>query len=215
LYLIESLRADKFKASSGVRSGRQKGSKAIAEDFAFTGRLDYEGILGGVFGVSFFSGETGQNQKDSLSKEIGGRVNLFDIHGDYAYKGLELRGLYARMTIDDVEQINDLNGLTGNESVGEALSGWYFSAAYDLLSSLIQEGTLHYLAPFFRIEQLNTQEDVPAGFAANPANDQTIFTIGVTYKPHPNVAFKMDYQNRNNEADSGVDQFNFAVNYLY
>ena len=40
-YTITSLNGEKF-SSKGVRSGRQKGNKAAADDMAFVGRLDWE-----------------------------------------------------------------------------------------------------------------------------------------------------------------------------
>jgi len=58
LFVTESLNAAKF-SSNGIRSGRQNGAKAIAEDLGITGRLNYAGIPGLDFGGSFFLGNTG------------------------------------------------------------------------------------------------------------------------------------------------------------
>ena len=40
-------------------------------------------------------------------------------------------------------------------------------------------------------------------------------TLGVAWKPLANAILKIDYQDVSNEADSGVDQFNVAVGWLF
>jgi hypothetical protein len=69
--------------------------------------------------------------------------------------------------------------------------------------------------PFIQYEKLNTQKEVPAGFSLDPSKERTNVTYGMSYKPHPNVAFKLDWLNRDNEAGNAVNQFNLAVTYLY
>jgi hypothetical protein len=209
LYLIESLNAANF-SSSGIRSGRQNGAQALAEDLAISGRLNYAGFTGLDFGGSFFWGNTAQ----SLAEGIDARVSLFALHAMFARRGLELRGLFAQSTISDVAELNAELGLTGAGSIGEKQQGYYFTLAYDLLP-LLMSGTSHYLAPFVQYEKLDTQADVPTAFAKNPARERTNLTFGLTYKPHPNVAFKLDYINRDDKANTALDQFNVAVNYLF
>ncbi len=74
---------------------------------------------------------------------------------------------------------------------------------------------MEYLAPFFRYEKFDTQKEVPAGYERNPANERTQYTIGVNYKPIPNVVVKAEYQNLDNEADEATDQFNFGIGYVF
>ncbi len=213
LYLIESLNAANF-SSSGIRSGRQNGAQAIAEDLAIAGKLNYTGVTGLDIGGSFYVGNTAQALTDTSGNEIDARLALFSLHFMFARKGLELRGLFAQSTISDVEELNVVRGFTGANSIGERQYGYYFTLAYDLLP-LLAKGTTHYLAPFVQYEKLNTQAEVPAGFAKNLARERSNLTLGLTYKPHPNVAFKLDYINRDDEANSALDQFNVAVNYLF
>ena len=213
LYLTESLNAAGFSAN-GIRSGRQEGSKAIAEDLALTGRLNYAGIHGVDVGASFFVGNTGQTLVDSAGSAINAGLTLFAIHAIYARNGLEVRGLYAHSSLNDVGRLNRTLGFSGNKSIGETQSGYYINAAYDVLS-LFTKGTIQYLAPFIQYEKFNTQDDVPTGFSKNPALDRTNITLGLTYKPIQNVAFKIDYINRDNDANTAVDQFNLAVTYLF
>lgn len=219
-YVVAGLRAiksagdkiDGFTASSGVRGGRQKGSKSLAEDLAWTGRVDFVGIPGLLVGAAAYTGKSGQGETNTAGQEIGARTTLWDVHGQWEWRGLELRGLYGRGRVNDAADINVKNGLTGNASVGEKMFGGYLQAAYDVLSLT---GSKHYLAPFFRYERYNTQHTVPAGFSSNPSNDRTEYAYGVTYKPIPQAVFKLDYQDMNNRGNTGVDQFNLGVGYLF
>ena len=213
LFVTESLNAAEF-SSTGIRNGRQNGAKAIAEDLGITGRVNYSGILGLDFGGSFFLGNTGQTLIDSSGKNIDASLKLFSLHLMFARKGLEIRGLYAQSHISDVAALNSELGLTGSGSIGETQYGFYLTAAYDILP-LIARGSAHYLAPFLQYEKFDTQKNVPSGFSRNPERERTNLTLGLTYKPHPNIALKMDYINRDNEANTNVDQFNLAVTYLF
>ena len=213
IYVTESLRAAAF-SSDGVRSGRQNGAKAVAENLAVSGRLGYSGIPGLDIAGSFFLGNTGQDLVDSAGNDIDAFYTLWSVHAIFARRGLELRGLFAQSTIDDVTKLNDALGLTGSSSIGEKQSGYYLTAAYDVMPLLVR-GTTHYLAPYIQYEQLDTQDNVPSAFSKNPARKRQNFYLGLTYKPIPNIAFKIDYVNRDDDADSAVDQFNLAMNYLF
>ncbi len=61
LYIMSGLQGADF-TSKGLRGGRQKGSKALAEDWAVVGSLSYEPILGLNLGGSFYLGDSGQNE---------------------------------------------------------------------------------------------------------------------------------------------------------
>ena len=87
-------------------------------------------------------------------------------------------------------------------------------AGYDFLPHLAQN-TAHYLALFVQYEDYNTQNEIPEGFSKNPALARTNISMGLKYKPHPHVGFKFDYIVRRNDAKTGVDQINLAINYLF
>ena len=212
-YVVEGLDASKFSAS-GIRSGRQSGARSLAEDLGITGRLDYSGVPGVNLGVSFYTGNSGQGLKNAGNQEIAARVTIFSAHGQLARRGLELRALYARGTIGDAAALNAKLALAGSQSVGSRQQGFYLTAGYDVLP-LLFSATQHALAPFVQFEQVDTQAEVPVAFFRNRTNERTNLTYGLVYKPHPNVALKIDYLNRDNEANTATDQFNVAVNYLF
>jgi len=206
-----------FSASSGIRGGRQKGGKATAEDIAGVGRVDWKGVRGLTVGSSLFLGETGQNAPvpDGLATEeetIGARTLIWEGHAQYKARGFDLRGLFALADVEDVAQLNSARGLTGAESIGESMVGGYVQAGYDVLRAARTE---HQLLPYVRWEQVNTQDEVPVGFDADPATDRTIVSLGAAWKPVPGAILKADYQIHSNEADTGVDQFNVALGYLF
>ncbi|MFZ2493298.1 MAG: hypothetical protein WA208_17605 [Thermoanaerobaculia bacterium] len=210
-YVVNSIRGDKFTAG-GVRSGRQKGANAQIEDLALTGRVDWEPLVGTTVGASFFSGNTGQGSKVG-SEVVDAKYTVFDLHAETQFRGVTLRGLFARGTIDEAERLNQLNGLTGNKSIGESLGGWYVEAGYDLAT--LRGFGERSITPYVRYETLDTQRSVPAGFSRNPANEQTILTYGVQFRPVPQVVIKADYQNSDNEAKSGLDQWNIGIGYIF
>jgi len=201
-------------SASGLRGGRQKGSKAVAENFGAVGRVDWTGVLGLVLGGSVYYGNSGQGNEDPLApgQTIGAATFIGEAHAQYRARGFDLRGLYAFASVDDVASLNAAKGLTGSASIGERLAGWYLQAGYDVLRFA---ETDVQLLPYLRYERVNTQHEVPDGFSADLANDLTVVSIGAQVLPIPNLVLKADYQIHSNEADTGVDQFNVALGYLF
>ena len=212
-YLINGFDAGGFRAS-GIRGGRQNGAQAAAQNFGGVGRVDYTGMLGLVVGTSAYLGNSGQGAvlPSDPGRTVGARTFIWEGHAEYKAWGFDLRGLVALATLDDAAELNELNGLAGNASVGDRLAGWYVQGGFDVLRA---RGGEQQLMPYVRYEQLNTQSRVPAGFTADPANDRRFITLGAAWKPLPNVSLKTDYQIAQNEADTGVNGLNVALGYLF
>lgn len=206
-------RASGFSAS-GLRGGRQKGAQALMEDPAFVVRADLApGALRGLMvGGSVYVGKSGQSAQTTAGADIDASTNIFEGHAQYRAHGFDLRALYAQATVDDAALINERRGLTGNASVGEELNGFYVQGGFDILS--LTNSTQH-LTPYVRFEKLNTQAEVPTGFAANPATDRQVTVLGAEWKPITSVVLKADYQMHKNEAETGVNRFNIALGYLF
>jgi thiamine biosynthesis lipoprotein ApbE len=202
-----------FRAADGVREARQSGSFSRVEDWGVTGLVEYR-RSGFRAGVSAFTGGAAQGDTTIAGEPFTGRTSLWEAHGEYQGRGLSLRALYARGTIDEAERFNERNGFTGNASVGSSLFGWYGEAGYDVLR-LLAPGSEWNLTPYLRYEQYDTQDEVPAGYARNPAHERTVLTAGAALFPHPQVVLKADYQWRTNEAETGIDQLNVALGYLF
>ena len=208
-YLSTSLDAAGFSSSGGIRGGRQSGAKARAEDFALSGRVDVDLAPGLIVGASVFAGRTGQGRTSPGGAAIGGDMTLRELHAEWTYHGLRARGLLVTIDLDDAELISDLVG----EPVGSQMSGWYLEAGWDVLSN---RGGEQELIPFMRYESFDTLDELPAAFAGMGLDGhRTVTTLGVVYKPIPQVAIKTDYSNFDDAAGTAVDQWNVALGFVF
>ena len=230
-YVIASLKSSGFTESSWIRGGRQSGARSRATDLAFTARVDYTPIPGLLLGASGFSGKTGQGIEvtldvdgDPMTAPItsgfpDGRLSLWDAHVEYNIKAWRLRGLYTSGILSDAAGIGALIDSDSStpgvqaSAIGERAFGWYVEGAYNLFARGGFGG--QELSPFCRYEVYNTQDQVATGLTASGANDVSVRTCGVTYRPIPNIAVKVDAMNFDNEAQTAIDQVNFALGYLF
>ncbi len=205
-YVMNGFEGMDFSAS-GLRGGRQKGSKALANDLAVTARMDYVGTPGFLAGVSGYFGDSGQD-----SAGLGGtETSILEAHAEWKADGLWLRALFAMASVDDVAELNAANGNTGADSVGEELEGFYVEGGYDVLQ-LMEEPCGAALYPFLRYEMIDTQAEVPMGFSASDSNDLEILTVGLHYRPIDHIVFKLDYQDYDGPT---ADRWNLQVGYSF
>jgi hypothetical protein len=210
-YVVNGLDAAGFSGAEAIRGGRQAGSHALAESLAITGRLDYLGMPGLSAGVSGYWGGSGQG-REVEGRRLSGRVSLFDAHAEWRWRGIATRALFARGSIEDAARINALNGLSGRASVPRVFAGGYVEAGYDLLSP---RGGAAALVAFARYERFDTQLEVPGGFSRDPGNDVRLWTVGVSYRPIPQIVLKTDYQDFNDRAKASTDRWNIALGWLF
>ena len=203
-----------FQPDIGIHEGQQEGSRSRAHDVAVVQRLDYTGLPGWVLGGSMYYGNTGQGDQTPAGLTINAPLTLWEAHLRGEWKGWETRVLYTQTTIGGVDAINQANGLTGNQSVGQYMWGGYAELAYNVLNALAP-ASAQYVSPFFRYERYDTQAKVPGGYQRNLAYDRTVYTMGVSYKPIPRVVLKGDYQVRTNHAGTGVNQFDLGAGYEF
>jgi hypothetical protein len=207
-YVVAGLNAANF-TSSGIRNGRQSGARSKLGDPAFVGRLDVNPWPGIFVGGSFFVGNSIVFGTTEADLDIPTRIAEF--HGEYKRHGFQVRGLYAHASLDDVAELNNFLGLTGSSSVAESMNGGYIEAGYNILAGRSE----HSVTPYVRYESVDTQSEVPAAFLRNPARDQSLWTIGLEYKPISNIVVKADYIAFDNDANSGVDQFSILLGYSF
>jgi len=94
--------------------------------------------------------------------------------------------------------------------VGTKQWGGYLEAGYDLL-----KGSKTALIPYVRFERLDTQQAVVQGIGKDLSQDRTLLTMGVAFKPIPQVAVKADWTRDENHAQTGRDQFSLALGYTF
>jgi hypothetical protein len=211
-YMVNGLDAAGYTAE-GIREGSQEGSEARARTWAFTGRLDYTGLSGLLAGASVFTGDAGQGRVTASGQTVHAPTTVWDVHGDWRWRGLWLRGLYASSRVGEADLVNELNGFSGKDSVGSRQNGWYLQAAFDVLS--LKAASRAALYPFVRYEAYDTQAEVPAGYERDGANDVEEWTLGVGFKPIDQLIVKADWQQRHNAARTGVNQWNVALGYIF
>ncbi len=212
VYLVSSLNAEGFSSSSGLRGGRGKVKDARSEDLAVVGRLEYVGIPGLEFGASVYQGGANATRNSAL-----GSAGVGIWEGDIRFHkaGFDLRGVVASVQVDGADQISTfLSTPPTSVVIGDEMQGWYLEGAYDVLRVLAPQ-TDQSVVVFVRYEDFNTQESVPTGFTASPANDREVRTAGFAYFPIPDIAIKGDVENWKNGTSDGGNRFNLGAAYQF
>ncbi len=223
-YVMNGLNAKGYEAS-GIREGRQAGNDALAEDPAFSGRVDWTPTPGLLVGVSTFVGNAGQDQSFEVPgvpdpvKLPSSLTALWDLHAQYETHGLHLRGLFTMTHIDHAgaltlalrpEDQGGIGKIGPDEVIASDMLGGYAEIGYDVLQWLMPDSN-RSLEPFFRFEYLNTQYNVPSGFMADDSNELWVYTVGFSFKPIPNVVLKADYRNLTAGSGSAPDEINLGI----
>jgi hypothetical protein len=197
LYLVNGLRAENFSDAAGIRGGRQEGREASFANPSLTGRLEW--VRPGLrVGGSFWYGGTTAGDTLLGAGTFDAPVALISADARYERGGLALRAVVATIGVSDADTINALYGT----AVGSRITGGYAEAAYDVLR-VLAHGTSQRLNAFVRHERYDTQADVPVGTTRDRGFARRITTLGLTYKPTWNTAFKGDYEIRRTAAGTG------------
>lgn len=219
VYVVNGFVASEF-SSSGLRSGRQNGSEAIANDLALVGRVDFDVAEGLRLGSSYYVGNSGQDQ----DVEIGGsdfalpdaRTTIWEVHGEYRWQALTTRALWTQAHVADAGTLSNLLTLSGASQpvVSRRMIGGYAEVAYDLMPVFFP-GSEMSLEPFFRFEYVDTQNNVPSGFTADREFKQRLYIPGIQFKPIPNVVLKVDYRSIDDFANTGGDEVSLGFGLIF
>jgi hypothetical protein len=199
-YVIAGFNAQNF-TDAGIRSGRQQGNRSLSEDLAWVTRADWtpEALPGFLLGGSFYLGDSGQDVELNGEDVPDARLWIFEGHAQYQSGPFHTRGLFAFSSLSDARELNDVLALDpdfDDGPVADEMLGGYAEIAYDVYPSLFGSED-RQLEPFVRVEYVDTQYDVPGGFAANRDRANWIHAGGVNFYPHPNVVLKLEYRNIN------------------
>jgi hypothetical protein len=194
-----------------IRSAHQELQLANANDLSTHAALNYR-VPGVLVGAGVFTGNTGQNGASNAAlKGVSARLTLWDVHAKYFRGNWDLQALYARGTLGDAAQVSSaLIATSGNPNLlaPKVFDGWYAQAAYHVW----KRGDMS-LTPFIRYERFNTQKQVAEGFSADPLNNERVITAGMTFRLHPQVVLKADYQKF--RTDNTKDRFNLGLGYMF
>jgi hypothetical protein len=204
-----------------LAAAHQELQLAHAASPSFYGSLEYKGVPGLLVGGAVFHGgalhANADYKADPTLPDFAGidsSVTLWDVHGRWQHKGLDLQALYARGTYSHAVALDSVlltyNAVNSDDRpmVPSAFYGWLVQAAYSI--PLHGEMTLD---PFVRYEVYNTQASLPLGLVADPANRDRIITTGFSFHPLHEVVVKVDYQKfLENEVN---DRVNLGLGYMF
>lgn len=179
-----------LKADKGnLRSGRQKGAKAVAEDLAYTFGLNYRGVAGLETGIAY------QLQKD-ISQGTGqsSEATLIEAHVGYTWQGFSTRALYAQWDIDD---------LAATDAHKAKQEGFYLEAAYKPIDKL---------GVFARFSAWDNEAADTVVNNADSKKEQ--WNYGVNYYVAPRVVLKLDIQDQQLPT-AGLDEDGFSLGVGY
>lgn len=234
-YVVNGFRGKNF-SSDGVRGGRQKGGRALANDFAFVARVDVDAAAGLLVGGSVYTGQSGQSEDftsgidDSTRSLPDAHLTIYELHAQYKKHGLSLRALWTQSFLENSAKLSratDRNftadpgddsrtfGLVGTSAgIASRMQGFYVEAAYDVLPLLMSE-TRASLEPYFRFEQYDTQVKVNGAYTRDRSKDIDLYVAGIQFKPIPQIVFKVDYSNFRPQSGSKADQVQVSMGYAF
>lgn len=220
---LKGVDGNTFKLKEHLRSTRQKGGEALAEDIALAARVDYSPMLNAKFGASVYTGKTTHDQQYALNDEMfdypGARLTIWDLHAMYSWQGLDLRALFAMSHLQDSDELNRIATQIGSSSAGKIakkMYGFYTEAAYDVMPWVLGD-TDQQLSPFLRFSYIDQHAKMAGDWDAKGRYEHRIWTTGISYKPHPNVVLKVDYRNFDtlDNDHEREDEVNFGLGFVF
>jgi hypothetical protein len=155
-----------------IRDGRQKSAKALANDAAYTGRIEYTGTPGLKAGFSTQYQTDVQQGQGSESPAI-----FWEGHVAYQSEHFGVRALYADWDIDGEEF----------EARGaDEQRGWYIEPSYRFNEKV---------GLFTRYSQWNNFDN------DNTVDEVKLVEYGINYWIHPQVVLKADWSDFRNGSD--------------
>jgi len=214
-YVVNGMMAEegKFKESAPLKYLRQNGSVASMNSLAFTGRLDVKLPKNLIVGASTFISGVQDNTGDNL-----GTVYLFSPHLWWQYAGFDVRFIGVYATTEGARKITlELSppNCTATDTCRvfpESFYGFHLQVAYNILRHFDTEQELYVFGMY---ENYDTHADVPAGFTKPQGSEVQIFNVGLSYKPHPLVALKLDYVRKDYKDKSDEDLYRGAITWMF
>lgn len=201
-YLISGLNAAEFTAGKGLRGGRTGVAEAYAGAPAVVARLHAEPGMGLEVALSGYYGDAGANHP-TKNVEVGVTGGAFDLR--YKAHAIEARAEVAAFSLSGSE------ALATPDAVGSLITGGYLELGVDLLELA---GRSQEIVPFVRYEQYDTTAEVADG-VVDPETAGSDLVFGLTWRPIPQIAFKLDHIVRTAEAGSEEQVTSAGLGYMF
>ena len=215
--VMNGLNSQNFVNGSGIREGRQEGSKATASNIALTGSILYYLKSWRFQASGYYGGSAGLTKRhaDSLqldSGPFGTPVALAEANAQYNQNGVSFRALAAMVNIPDAFEINRAYA----NNTPSMMVGMYAEFGYNLYK-LINPNVNKNMTVFVRQEFMDLNYKIPSNGIKNGTNRKNYTIIGFTYQPVSGV-IKADYVLRKTDERNGTSYCNTlsaAVALLY
>jgi hypothetical protein len=201
---------------NGFAAGLSRGEHVNTENVAVTGRLNFNRVTGLDVAAGFYYGSA--NSKEAGLSGIA--LGIVEADARFSRWGLMLRAEYVRTWTIGADKITTYlrqpNVLGFNApAVGAQGQGFYGEAGYNLLYPV--QSTRQEMWIFGRYEHVDPRIVLPE--VPNPIDTTALqfFTVGFTYKPRPELAFKFDYRRTlaGDDATGGRDRYSLGVGFMY
>ncbi|CUT04173.1 outer membrane beta-barrel protein [Candidatus Kryptobacter tengchongensis] len=214
--IVNGLRTDLI--GDWIAGGRQRGATINFDKFAGSFGVVFEVVKNLTLASSLYYGAGSDKAGASERGSEDARFSLLTTEGGVQLKNLSIKGLFAYGSAKGNDVYKSRSGRASK------VYGWYLEAGYNLIP-LINPETVISFAPFVRYEKYNLNKNVFTG-NLDPTKDRSVFTIGLDFKPHPQVVIKADYQIRNTASNlpagkgAGkdewkIDQFNIGIGFIF
>ena len=212
-----------FKDTSGIRSGRGEQNKRCFDDVALTGRVEHMLSPGINIAYSFYAGNTSHD-----NAKVDGFMFLNEADIQVRQGWFEFNSTIANIDIADTAELNKYaseEGTVGKAgTIGERIFGFNAQIGLHLLQ-MAGKTTKHDLIVHGMYESVDTQADIDSSCTVNCSLDskaaRDIWTYGLTYKPIPDVAIKIDHKvltyafQETSSIDNQSNTTNLGIAYMY
>jgi hypothetical protein len=199
--------------SDGIRKGRKKGgahdgtstdkaAKQDASTYAIVLNAEYDLNTATSIGGSIYRGEGSSATQSPME------INIAEVHGTFKENSLGVKFMYALVDFTNAKKWNEVS----ISDVPNSMDGYYIELDYDFEC---KKGAI--LTPFIRFEAYDLTKSVDSNTfgSRNKGRNRTNQVFGVAYKPVDRVIFKADYSKKHRDDDTGVDELNLGIGFVY
>ena len=216
MFFVNGLSSVGFTSANWIKRGLQQRFETInAENFAWSGRLDYLLPNNGFIGLSGYHGGTNKNRPKPDLQNTAGAVSIIDFHANIEKENWKLRGMLLYGNLQNSDKISQANRNLSNAlnvkrtPVAKNALGYYIEGAYDMLS-LNKKKTDKKLFLFGRYDFYDSMYKTTGVILDNPRWERSIVTIGANYFINPHIVFKAHYAVNSLGADT-IDGFGKVI----